>query len=275
MEIDTSFVKNFFGPRLLEILDGYATDGTNGYQHYYDRLIKSIHTYGMEVATKSSADLAGRIRVLEAERDHEQQRYELLRSNNVMVQHELARVEAKAAEDLKIFQRAEEIADRETREAREVIAKSHERDEFERLFMDSNAELTKELNSAHAATVAAQDELARMTQINDNTAGRLVECRADLDAMRRRYVEAAAAADTLAAQLTDIIRAPEGDEDFLEVTESVLRKRARKIGGSFQADGNIVADFKNMAGERRLVLEFAAYPGMLHIYNPNQIEIYK
>jgi chromosome segregation ATPase len=245
MDIDTSFTKTFGGCGLEECLQKYfQAKFTNGLAVHdsYQRIVEAIHAHGMEMATKSSADLSARIRLLEAERDKEQQRYEVLRSQNVALQHELARAEAKAAE---------------------VIASSNERDDFERLLMQSNAELTKENNSAHAAIVAAQDELARITQINDNTADKLANCRQDLDAVRRRYVDAKKELDNFSVV----------DADFAEVAPSVLRKCARKIGGSFQADGNIVADFTNMAGERRLVLEFAAYPGMLHIYNPNQIEI--
>jgi hypothetical protein len=49
--------------------------------------------------------------------------------------------------------------------------------------------------------------------------------------------------------------------------------RARKIGGSFQHTGTVIAEFETIAGERRLVLEFdAPVAGMLHVYRPDQVE---
>ncbi len=49
-------------------------------------------------------------------------------------------------------------------------------------------------------------------------------------------------------------------------------QRARKIGGSYQADGVIVSEFLTTAGERRVVFEFDSPKGMLHIFNEAQIE---
>lgn len=50
-------------------------------------------------------------------------------------------------------------------------------------------------------------------------------------------------------------------------------QRARKVGGSFQHTGTIVSEFKTVAGEARVVLEFdAPVTGMLHIYRPDQVE---
>lgn len=47
---------------------------------------------------------------------------------------------------------------------------------------------------------------------------------------------------------------------------------ARKIGGSYQANGFIVARFKTIAGLERVVFEFAEPKGMLHIFSADQIE---
>ncbi len=49
--------------------------------------------------------------------------------------------------------------------------------------------------------------------------------------------------------------------------------RARKVGGSYQAEGMIVSSFKTLAGEQRYVFEFDSPKGMLHIFGPSQIEI--
>jgi len=47
---------------------------------------------------------------------------------------------------------------------------------------------------------------------------------------------------------------------------------ARKIGGSYQADGYIVSRFTTTAGAERVVFEFNEPKGMLHIFTPEQIE---
>jgi hypothetical protein len=49
-------------------------------------------------------------------------------------------------------------------------------------------------------------------------------------------------------------------------------QRARKIGGSYQALGTIVAEFKTLHGEQRYVFEFCKPRGMLHIFGPSQVE---
>lgn len=50
-------------------------------------------------------------------------------------------------------------------------------------------------------------------------------------------------------------------------------RHVRKIGGSFQHSGTVVAEFKTTAGEPRIVLEFdAPVAGMLHVYRPDQVE---
>jgi hypothetical protein len=49
-------------------------------------------------------------------------------------------------------------------------------------------------------------------------------------------------------------------------------RRVRKIGGSFQHTGTVVADFYTRAGEPRIVVEFdQPVQGMLHIYRPDQV----
>ena len=54
----------------------------------------------------------------------------------------------------------------------------------------------------------------------------------------------------------------------------LLGKRVRKVGGSFQHTGVVVAEFHTTAGELRIVLEFdAPVAGMLHIYRPDQVEV--
>lgn len=52
-------------------------------------------------------------------------------------------------------------------------------------------------------------------------------------------------------------------------------RRAKKVGGSFQADGVIVSEFKTTSGKTRYVFEFThpEVAGMLHIYGPEQLEI--
>jgi len=49
--------------------------------------------------------------------------------------------------------------------------------------------------------------------------------------------------------------------------------RVRKIGGSYQADGEIKAAFLADDGSARYVFRFDNPPGLLHIFNENQLEI--
>lgn len=50
--------------------------------------------------------------------------------------------------------------------------------------------------------------------------------------------------------------------------------RVKKVGGSFQHTGTVVAEFVTTEGNPRIVLEFdAPVNGMLHIYRPDQVEI--
>lgn len=51
-----------------------------------------------------------------------------------------------------------------------------------------------------------------------------------------------------------------------------LDERVRKIGGSFEADGTVVARFKTTSGQDRIVFEFDVPKGMLHIYRPDQVQ---
>jgi len=48
--------------------------------------------------------------------------------------------------------------------------------------------------------------------------------------------------------------------------------RARKVGGSYQANGTVVAAFKTLLGKQRYVFEFDGFAGMLHIFNHEQLE---
>ena len=48
--------------------------------------------------------------------------------------------------------------------------------------------------------------------------------------------------------------------------------RVRKIGGSYQATGTILAVFITRNGEQRFVFDFDEPPGLLHIFGPAQIE---
>ena len=54
----------------------------------------------------------------------------------------------------------------------------------------------------------------------------------------------------------------------------LVGKRVRKVNGSFQHTGVVVAEFVTTAGEPRIVLEFdAPVSGMLHVYRPDQVEV--
>ena len=57
------------------------------------------------------------------------------------------------------------------------------------------------------------------------------------------------------------------------MTKLKIGDRARKIGGSYQADGTIVAVFTTLSGKERVVFEFDEPKGMLHIFGTEQIEI--
>ena len=54
----------------------------------------------------------------------------------------------------------------------------------------------------------------------------------------------------------------------------LIGKQVKKVGGSFQHTGVVVAEFTTTAGELRIVLEFdAPVAGMLHVYRPDQVEV--
>ena len=54
----------------------------------------------------------------------------------------------------------------------------------------------------------------------------------------------------------------------------LIGKRVKKVGGSFQRTGVVVAEFVTTAGKPRIVLEFdAPVSGMLHVYRPDQVEV--
>lgn len=51
------------------------------------------------------------------------------------------------------------------------------------------------------------------------------------------------------------------------------KRRARKVGGSYQHTGTVVAEFTTVEGAPRVVFEFdPPVNGMLHIFNYSQIE---
>lgn len=56
-------------------------------------------------------------------------------------------------------------------------------------------------------------------------------------------------------------------EQVFEVGQEV-----RKVGGSYQARGEIRAALTTLAGLQRYVFEFYDMPGMLHIFNGSQLE---
>ena len=47
--------------------------------------------------------------------------------------------------------------------------------------------------------------------------------------------------------------------------------QVRKVGGSYEADGVIVAAFKTLGGAERYVFEFVNPAGMLHIFGPDNL----
>jgi dCMP deaminase len=47
--------------------------------------------------------------------------------------------------------------------------------------------------------------------------------------------------------------------------------RAKKVGGSYQAEGYVVSEFETLAGAKRYVFEFDLMTGVLHIFNDSQV----
>lgn len=65
------------------------------------------------------------------------------------------------------------------------------------------------------------------------------------------------------------------DEDAEKLIAAALIEcqpyRAEKVTGGYHATGWVVAEFQTRAGKPRVVFEFDAIPGMLHIFAPEQI----
>ncbi len=61
----------------------------------------------------------------------------------------------------------------------------------------------------------------------------------------------------------------------MNAPKSLLGKRVNKVFGSgCTHTGIVIAEFKTLADEPRIVLEFdCPVEGMLHIYHPNQVRI--
>lgn len=58
----------------------------------------------------------------------------------------------------------------------------------------------------------------------------------------------------------------------MEARAAATARRARKVGGSYQATGTVVSRFKTLAGRDRVVFEFDSPAGMLHIFDEGQLE---
>jgi hypothetical protein len=52
-----------------------------------------------------------------------------------------------------------------------------------------------------------------------------------------------------------------------------LNIRAKKVGGSYQATGTILAKFEADDGSVRYVFRFDCPAGLLHIFNASQVEL--
>lgn len=74
-------------------------------------------------------------------------------------------------------------------------------------------------------------------------------------------------------QVTLAILAAAHEQDEWDRKRRILPPyRARKSGGSYQADGTVVAEFTPSAGARRCVFEFDTPAGLLHIFSMDQIK---
>jgi len=60
--------------------------------------------------------------------------------------------------------------------------------------------------------------------------------------------------------------------DAPQMDQARTEQPARKVGGSYQADGWIVARFTTRSGAQRVVFEFVEPAGMLHIFSVEQVE---
>ena len=48
--------------------------------------------------------------------------------------------------------------------------------------------------------------------------------------------------------------------------------KAKKVGGSYQAQGTVVSVFRTRHNENRVVFDFDEPPGLLHIFSEKQLE---
>lgn len=100
--------------------------------------------------------------------------------------------------------------------------------------------------------------IAAAPQPPDDWAPYLKECETTLERLQREIADNHALLGLLAkARAT--------------ASQAQAPQPARKIGGSYQADGAIVARFKTRAGDERVVFEFDTPRGMLHIFNTDQV----
>jgi len=61
------------------------------------------------------------------------------------------------------------------------------------------------------------------------------------------------------------------DDARFHVDFGRVPRKAKKVGGSYQADGWVVAEFYTRKGSLRYVFEFETPAGMLHIFGPEQV----
>lgn len=60
-------------------------------------------------------------------------------------------------------------------------------------------------------------------------------------------------------------------EAYARAAAESLPEPARKVGGSYEAEGYIVSRFVTTTGQHRVVFEFSEPAGMLHIFAHHQI----
>lgn len=112
----------------------------------------------------------------------------------------------------------------------------------------------------------------------------LVEaCRSSMEVMQATHYLTAGASDSVLTYISpgDFQKVQDNYRRLVAIHDEVTSgirplmnpRKVRKIGGSFQHTGLVVAEFMTTSGERRIVLEFdAPVDGMLHIYRPDQVE---
>lgn len=123
------------------------------------------------------------------------------------------------------------------------------------------------------------------------------ECKDAAEAIRAHLAAQPAPVPLTDLQLSEIAASDEfllycSQDEFNEIARAIERahgiaaspaapaapvvrepRHVRKVGGSFQHTGTVVAEFRTTAGEPRIVLEFdAPVAGMLHVYRPDQVE---